>query len=30
MNESVNIRELNDMIASKSNFVNLITKRQEI
>ena len=26
MNESVNIRELNDMIASKSNFVNLITK----
>lgn len=26
MNESVNIRELNDMIASKSNFVNMITK----
>ena len=26
MNESGNIRELNDMIASKSNFVNLITK----
>ena len=25
MNESVNIRELNDMIASKSNFVNMIT-----
>ena len=26
MNESVNIRELNDLIASKSNFVNMITK----
>ncbi len=26
MNESVNIRELNDMIAAKSNFVNMITK----
>ena len=26
MNESVNIRELNDMIASKSNFVNMITR----
>lgn len=26
MNETVNIRELNDMIASKSNFVNMITK----
>ena len=26
MNESVNIRELNDMIANKSNFVNMITK----
>ena len=26
MNETVNIRELNDMIAAKSNFVNMITK----
>lgn len=26
MNETVNIRELNDLIASKSNFVNMITK----
>ena len=26
MNESVNIRELNDLIASKSNFVNMITQ----
>lgn len=26
MSESVNIRELNDMIAGKSNFVNMITK----
>lgn len=26
MNESVNIREINDMIASKSNFVNMITR----
>ena len=26
MNESVNIRELNDMIASKSNFVSMITQ----
>jgi MoxR-like ATPase len=26
MSESVNIRELNDLIASKSNFVNLITQ----
>lgn len=26
MNETVNIRELNDMIAGKSNFVNMITK----
>lgn len=26
MNESVNIRELNDLIASKSSFVNLITQ----
>lgn len=26
MSETVNIRELNDMIASKSNFVNLITQ----
>lgn len=25
MSESVNIRELNDIVASKSNFVNLIT-----
>ena len=26
MDESVNIRELNDLIASKSSFVNLITQ----
>ncbi|MBE6310352.1 MAG: MoxR family ATPase [Bacteroidales bacterium] len=26
MNETVNIRELNELIASKSNFVNMITK----
>ncbi len=26
MSESVNIRELNDLVASKSNFVNIITK----
>ena len=26
MSESVNIRELNDLIASKSNFVSLITQ----
>ncbi len=26
MSESVNIRELNDLIASKSNFVNLVTQ----
>ena len=26
MNETVNIRELNDLIASKSNFVNMISK----
>lgn len=26
MNETVNIRELNDLIASKSNFVNMITQ----
>lgn len=26
MNDSVNIRELNDLIASKSSFVNLVTK----
>ena len=25
MNEPVNIRELNDLVASKSNFVNLVT-----
>ena len=26
MNEQINIRELNDLIASKSSFINLITK----
>ena len=26
MSETVNIRELNELIASKSNFVNMITK----
>ena len=26
MSESVNIRELNDIVASKSNFVNIITQ----
>ena len=29
MNETVNIRELNDMIASKSNFVNMIKQGME-
>ena len=26
MSDSVNIRELNDLVASKSNFVNLVTQ----
>ena len=26
MSETVNIRELNDLVASKSNFVSLVTR----
>ena len=26
MNETVNIRELNDIVASKSDFINLVTR----